>query len=1077
MTGARTTPAEAPPPTADHWWAAGLALGERLAAGVPEPAGVHPDADARAEEWRRACDRAGPGHFGQRLAEAGTDESGLLALLAEGAEALGRRTTCPAWAAFVTEALRIPPLAAVGPEASGPEVFAGLLHPLVVEARQRLARRSQPGQRSAEQPGERPAEQPAERPGERPGEQRSTAGVDGAALLDDFAVRLGSRLAAIAAPTLVTELRAAAARGELSGPDGRERFVDFVRRLAAPGRLAELFGRYPVLGRLLGQAAEQAVRHQHELLTRYAADRAAIVAHLFGGRDPGRLVAVAELGADRHRGGRAVAALVFSGGQRVVYKPRTVEAHVRLAGLLDWLNGALPGIGLRMPVVLARDGYGWAEFLARTPVADPAGLDRFYRRQGALLAVLHLVRAVDIHHENVVACGEHPVLVDVETMFHPVTPGARLAADPAAERLASSVHRTGMLPLILVGAHGRADISGLGGDGATPGGAACWVDTGTDRMRRDRRPAPLAGRGNRARLDGIDRDPADHEPALLAGFRAAYHAIMQERAEVAALLRRCADVETRVVVRPTQLYRTLLGRASRPAVLRDGLDRDRALDALRPVAAELPGTAGLVRHELAELWAGDVPLFTGTPSGTAVRAGDGTAVEGVFDRPALAGALEQLAAMSDANLRDQEWIISATLATRREPSGHRGGPGAGARDAAAEPARLLAGARGIADQLVAVSARRGDEVNWLGLELVDERQWLVLPMGAGLATGYTGVALFLAELFALTGVQRYATTARAAIGRVPQLLTVLSGSDAAIRAVGCGGMTGFAGIAYALARLANRLGDAEPRDWTRSAIDLAGRSVTADAAPGVFSGLAGCLAAMTAIHEELDLPEAAALARRCAALLADRAEQPLPHPSAGFGGGAAGFGGGAAGFGGGAAGFGGGAAGFGDGAAGVGWALARYAGSAGAGPDAARCGRLGTRLLLAAATSGGDEYGWCAGRAGVQTARYVTGIADDPAALDGYAARPVLRDLSLCHGELGILEALAVRRDSQAARVRRRRAGQVAGAMARGAAGCGTPGGVPTPGLLDGLAGIGYGLLRAGFPEQVPSVLLLAPSR
>ncbi|MFG1801345.1 type 2 lanthipeptide synthetase LanM family protein [Micromonospora carbonacea] len=998
---------------ADDWWTRALAFGERLSTAVPDLGGAAPDADARSEERRRTCDAAGPRQAGRRLVEAGTDESGPRA---QPAAALSARTTRPAWAAFVTDALRNPPLAQVRPEARGPEVFAGLVHPIVEEARQRLAERLVPD------------------------------AVDGAALCRGFAARLGGRLSAIAAPTLLGELQAAAARGELSGEDGRQRFADFVSRLAAPKRLTALLGRYPVLGRLLGQAAQQAVEGWREMLARYAADRTAIVDNLLHGCDPGRLVAVDELSADSHCGGRAVVALVFAGGQRVVYKPRSVEAHARLAGLIGWLNGALPGIDLRTPATLVRDGYGWSEFIVCAPVASHAGADRFFRRQGALLALLHLVWAVDIHHENVIACGEYPVVVDVETVFHPAATRPGQSGDPAGDRLASSVYRTGMLPLMLVGAHGRVDVSALGGDGVAPTGTAFWADVGTDRMRLERKPASITGRGNRARLDGVDREPADHEPALLAGFRAAYDAIMKERAEVGALLRRFADVETRVVVRPTRFYRTLLSRSNQPAMLRDALDRDRVLDALRPVAAEQPRSAGLVPHELAELWAGEVPLFTTTPVETGVRTAEGTWVEGVFDRPALVCALEQLDAMSDANLRDQEWIISATLATRREATSHRGGPGGEARDTVAEPARLLAGARGIADRLVAVAARGDDEVNWLGLELVDERQWLVLPMGAGLATGYTGVALFLAELWALTGVQRYAANARAALVRLPYLLTALSCHDSAVRAVGCGGMTGFGGIAYALARLANRLGDAESRDWTRAAVDLAERSLTTDAAPGVFTGVAGCLAAMTAVHEELGLPEAAAVARRCAAILADRAGE--TDPSAGFA----------------------------LGAAGTGWALARYADSTVAGADAVGYAALGTRLLRASTTDGA-EYGWCAGRAGVQAARYAAGVTDDPTALSGFAARPVLRDLSLCHGELGIIEALAVRRGSEAARIRRRRAGQVVDAIARAGAGCGTPGGVPTPGMLNGLAGIGYGLLRAGFPDEVPSVLLLASSR
>ena len=40
---------------------------------------------------------------------------------------------------------------------------------------------------------------------------------------------------------------------------------------------------------------------------------------------------------------------------------------------------------------------------------------------------------------------------------------------------------------------------------------------------------------------------------------------------------------------------------------------------------------------------------------------------------------------------------------------------------------------------------------------------------------------------------------------------------------------------------------------------------------------------------------------------------------------------------------------------------------------------------------------------------------------------------------------------------------------------CGTQTSLASPGLMAGLAGIGYGLLRLACSERVPSVLVLAP--
>ncbi|MGW2548353.1 lanthionine synthetase LanC family protein, partial [Kitasatospora sp. NPDC001574] len=84
------------------------------------------------------------------------------------------------------------------------------------------------------------------------------------------------------------------------------------------------------------------------------------------------------------------------------------------------------------------------------------------------------------------------------------------------------------------------------------------------------------------------------------------------------------------------------------------------------------------------------------------------------------------------------------------------------------------------------------------LALVADRYWRVRPLGADLAGGYTGAALFLAQLAALTGSDRYAEVARQALSPVPGLLESLAAHPDLPAAVGSGGFAGLGGIAYAL---------------------------------------------------------------------------------------------------------------------------------------------------------------------------------------------------------------------------------------------------------------------------------------
>jgi len=84
----------------------------------------------------------------------------------------------------------------------------------------------------------------------------------------------------------------------------------------------------------------------------------------------------------------------------------------------------------------------------------------------------------------------------------------------------------------------------------------------------------------------------------------------------------------------------------------------------------------------------------------------------------------------------------------------------------------------------------------------------------------------------------------------------------------------------------------------------------------------------------------------------------------------------------------------------------------------------------------------------------------------------------LCHGDLGNLDFLIQAADfleDVELRVQvDQRAASVLESMKQYGWLCGVPFGVETPGLMTGLAGIGYGLLRLVEPARVPSVLVLA---
>ncbi|WP_435175502.1 type 2 lanthipeptide synthetase LanM [Actinacidiphila sp. bgisy145] len=1104
------------------WWVRALRLDERAAAGWPdtEDAGgtgdaSHPEdaedpedpedadraavADIRFRRWRDAFRELAADALERQTAEYGGTPRALRALLAEPPERLARRCGAakPAWALDVervaASAAHDAPDDPDTLDGDGPggwqRGFARVVAPFVREALRRF---------DAAADGAGPA--------------GPFAAADRAVVREAVRADAARRLVRLSARVLVLELNVLRVTGRLEGETPEARFGSFVRHFRRPEPLAELLDEYAVLARLLVDTAAQVAAVHAEFLRRLADDRPELVRRLFGGADPGALASFEPAKGDPHDGGRSVGVAAFASGARAVYKPRPPRMHRHFNDAVEWYNGRLPARSRLMTLpVLDRGGHGWVGFVHPAPCADAAAATRYFHRQGVLLALLHTLGGVDFHFENLIAVGDQPVPIDLESLFCadlPRTYGSpTLDGDPAVTAYRESVGRVGLLPSVVIGADGQAfDAGGMGGDqdAALPYRVADFAGAGTDTMRVERVRPVLGEVRNRPRLDGTDLDAVRYAAPLLAGYREGYQALAAARTELLAadgVLARFTDDPARIIPRPTHEYATLLAETTHPDALRDALDRDQVFGVLWARAAADPARARLVRHEVADLWAGDVPLFTARAGSRDVRAASGTVIAGLLPESGAERVGRTLAGMGERDLADQGWIVAAHLATRTDGAAPRPADSAPAPDGAGpEPgavpaelaARALKAARAVADRLEA-SAFAGPgapgaagRLGWLGLDLWQESRWSVRPLGVDLYNGYAGIALFLAQLAGVTGEPAHADLARRALDPVTGYAReVLDGGGPHEAEAAVGAFTGMSGVAYALACCSALLGDTSAGALVAPLLDHARERVSGGVAHDVISGTAGCLAVAEALSGGAGHGAAARrLAERCAEALVAGAVPAgagagwpgtAPRPLLGFS----------------------------HGAAGAGWALLSYA--ARTGDEAART--TGLRAFgyehgaYDAALDNwpdhrraepGGQHSWCHGAPGVGLARASvlrrcagTGAADALAdsradlrrALDSTARFGRHRNDSLCHGALGNLELLAAAAsDGMAADgAWSRDAAAVVRRIERDGPVCGTPGGIATPGLMTGLAGIGHGLLRIAAPGRVAPVLLLAP--
>lgn len=1076
-----------------------MTLAERGAAWSGSQAtGASPaESDARGrrrlERWRAQAPFATEAFFAQRLALDGIREEDLLPILSEPVENLQQRLPqTPAWLAQLAAAFMQP-----APESFMDETYMDDLTPDDMPP--------------DEAPDEAPdADAPAPdddllgfleivQPFIDQACARIRAGVaarvDGGGALpfdpdiieDILLMNLPDPLLMRLSRTLVLELHVARLQGQLAGETPEERFVSFIERLRRPDDALAILAEYPVLSRQLIICINQWADLALEFLNHLCADWDAIRTCFCPDADPGELVDLAGGAGDTHRGGHSVMIAEFASGFRLVYKPKSLAIDQHFQELLAWLNqrGCQPPLYILN--MLDRGNYGWVEYVTREGCGDGDAVTRFYQRHGAYLALLYALNANDFHFENVIAAGEHPVLIDLETLLQPqIDTFDETRAEIAAGRVMNdSVLQVALLPSRtwsrddFVG----VDISGLGGTAGqlSPDRLPQLVGGGTDAMRYVRARVPLSGAAHRPTLNDEEVNAAGYVDAVVAGFNHMYRLLVDHRADLLAHdgpLPRFAQDEIRILLRQTRTYDQLLFESFHPDMLRDALERDRFLDRLWVGVPERAYLARVVKAELTDMQQGDIPLFTTTPSTLDVFSALGVRIPDVLAETGMAVVRRRLRQLGEQDLRRQVWLIRASFATMADAGKRPAGPLS--PPAAVTPpvtrARLLTGAAAIADHLIATAVYGADDITWIGLERLDEENWTIRPLGIDLYGGVAGIALFLAYAGAVLHEDRYTAAARRALNTLTWQIDLLRTEMLAI-----GGFDGWGGVLYTLTHLGMLWNDQAVFAQADNVVDVLAGLVAQDDQFDVARGAAGAIVALLAYYRCVPADKALDAALACGDhLLA--AAQPQEHglewaiPQPGMES----------------------PIGLRHGVAGIAWALLELAATTGNAQYRAAAQQAVEAARRAPSPAAANE----SARPELDTAAVETGLArlclaqslDDPwrhddlqAAVGAAQNWDAGQSHALAQGAMGRLELLLFATQEPHSESHSEPHGEPHGAaidhlaaavldsIERHGLRCGTPQAVETPGLMLGLAGIGYQMLRLAEPDRVPAVLALAP--
>jgi type 2 lantibiotic biosynthesis protein LanM len=836
-------------------------IDERLSDKFEPLPGQKRDTDLAAQRlaaWCRSCASGDWSLFGRRLARDGLTFDQVLPRLATAR--YRPAAVQPAWlddAIWIEAALRSKADVAPRVGDTAPYAFEHLLWPLVQQADALLSAAV---------------------------EARALAKLTEAAR-GCLVIMLLKELSSLCAPALY-ELFAQARKKESPSsqpaerPNGASasRYGQFVADMEAGG-FRRLFESKPVLLRLMAVVTRQWIDTTSEFIRRLNEDLTAITRDIFQSGDAGAVVTIEGDRSDRHNGGHSVLIAGFEDGSRVVYKPKNLQIDAAWLILVEQLNAAGAPVALKAARTVARDGYGWTEFIDHTGCADQTGYRRFFRRAGAWLALFHCFAATDMHQENIIAAGDHPVPIDLEMILQGVERDAvqapeEQAAAAAREILSQSVMMVGLLP-----AYGRSPNNAVFAMGGMTSqwdvkSRLDWHDINSDAMRPAMVKEASKSNPNLPHVDGRYAKFGGHVEDFIAGFSdyARFLSHLYRGADQGKLFDGFVGLPIRKVIRPTRFYHMLLQRLKNYRTMDDGIVWSAQVDFLARLADWAIDDDPLwhfQRRERDALVGLDVPHFLTAEDGTAPR----HAADISINTKSISGLDVARARLDHLDEKEIAWQIEVI----RENTGARVKPAPAIVSEPQQQASLLpdsaqtsaketfsAEADRIAEELNRNAIRRGPGAAWIGLDwLGDAEVFQLVCLDQSLYNGNAGIAVFLA---AHAATRSNSSSAELALAAVALLRKNLRSRNAArmARSMGVGGAVGLGSVIYALCVMSRSLKNGDLLADALKAADLfTDELIAADKQLDVISGSAGGILSLLRLYRDTQSEDVLKRAIKC----------------------------------------------------------------------------------------------------------------------------------------------------------------------------------------------------------------------
>lgn len=517
---------------------------------------------------------------------------------------------------------------------------------------------------------------------------------------------------------------------------------------------------YPVLTRLLIEQINSTVAYLYKVVFHFAND-ADLLQRTFS--LAGKRIDAINLGlGDPHSDGETVCS-VQVGSQSLVYKPRSNHEALFYNALLKRLH-ELTGddsFAIYAPITVAREGRCWIEKIENLACAAETDLSLFYRRMGAQIAVVHALNGIDFHYENIIACGNSPVMIDLECLFTAAMVDLKInlphtrALFKTLKRNSQSVFSSGF---VAYSPDADNDTGGLTRQKTFISKKKQLIREQSFYRLKTVKVDKVPVIRHLPVFKGEPRSVDEYQHVFFQGFEEAYDHVVNHIDAVQELITlHVSKLKTRVLIKNTQRYADFIELSLHPRFMQCMIQREVLLATLWAELNEALTGHQLPRYELNDLQKANIPCFTMSIGSSRIVGAAGVeltqlAIETPFD-----SCRRKLRSLSPSDKTFQKYILRECLFPVSNDAlplnrKHRcdGAPGLSSPqylDAAMSIAGVI--------ERLRIKGEEGD-VGWMFLNTHPRtRRKYISAMGNSLYNGMGGLAIFYMSLFKVSGQEHY----------------------------------------------------------------------------------------------------------------------------------------------------------------------------------------------------------------------------------------------------------------------------------------------------------------------------------